>query len=165
MASSSRESIKTSSEDGSANAWAEMAKQAMKENAERWGEKVEPPTWEEMSEADKVTSLAEDVNTFLSRHDSRAQRKFSGEGGFFSNSALGSELDYPTRRKQMIEHAGTQWANGQGYKDISALEKIAAKNPNLQEEVGLLAEHIREVDAHHGLTPKEYEQQQNKTAE
>ena len=122
-----------------------------KELAEKWwsGER-----WEEMGDYEKSETLATTLDSFLLKHNFDAWRKFLGSGFFTSESVFNEQ------RRHIGRDASIRWDHGKGYRDIElvnkALEKDRHKSPEEEEKARILIGRIRELDAHDGMTPKEY---------
>lgn len=163
MADHSRENrLNTEEKTSEKSGWDELAKMGDESTspAEAWAKMAsemkdkEPLTWENMDEGQKKTRLSTDIDKFFDDHDSWEWNR----AGFFKNAPLSEEESYYDKRKRKINEAETTLANGKGYKYIQRLKTIVSEKPDLKASADELSAHIQEIDAHHGLTPREYRQ-------
>ncbi len=164
MASHDRKNKIKSKSESKKSGWDELAEMSGDSTppAEAWSKMAEemkdkePLTWENMNEHQKKDKLSEDIHEFMDKYDFKKWNK----EGFFKNALLGEDEPYYERRERKIGETEISLEDGNGYKLIARLEKIASENPELEERAEIIRTRIEEIDAHHGMTPKEYKEAQ-----
>lgn len=147
----SHKETESSSEDSYSPDWEAVAKAeaerrerekaAQAEREAAWGEK-----WDEQTDFRKNELLSEHLFGFDEL----------SSVGWGQSIFDGKDEDYGTKRTRLIREASTRLSSGNGYYDIKKLRKVISRYPEQKEYAELLIDRVKELDAHNGMTPREY---------
>lgn len=145
-----------SGEGSNASAWEKMASEAsygdtIKRRIADREKNIEASKWENLSINDKRRALARELHTFAVEH--QAAGIFSPYHNYDTSTFEGQK-----EVKKSISECAYRLRNGEGYKDIKIMQKIAGKtdSPAYKERAEKLISLVQEVDEHQGMNSKDY---------